>query len=164
MKSMLVAINKACETGGPSPIQEFSILAQWAADSYYRVVISANNGFSTIVRAMKTFPQDRGLQECCCLTLSNLCLSGNLEKAEQAGSVSAVIQAMKNHSSSVAVQSAACDALRNMSGLLEQQACAQELLDVLSQAKKLKLYPKHRVTADELYSMITSASTNKPER
>jgi hypothetical protein len=58
------------------------------------------------------------------LALGNLCNEspGNLMTVANAAGVQQVIAAMQKHPQSVAVQSAACDALRNMSGLILEHA------------------------------------------
>lgn len=107
-----------------APDSECCILAQWASNSYYSVVIANRQDLPAILRAMQCFPADRGLQECCCLALGNLCNEspGNLMTVANAAGVQQVIAAMQKHPQSVAVQSAACDALRNMSGLILEHA------------------------------------------
>jgi len=107
-----------------APEEECAVLAQCAVDSYYKVVIAGRGGIPAIVRAMACFPFHRGLVECCCLALSNLCggSGNNVHLIDSAGGVTQVIAAMRNHPQSVAIQSAACDALRNMSDLILQQA------------------------------------------
>ena len=159
VKRILLRIVAACiaqESGQPhvtAPERELFILVQWSVDAYYRIVMAANDGVATIVRAMRAFAAHRGLQECGCLTLGNLCVAGsNLPAVESAGGVAAIIAAMKMHASSIAVQSAACDALRNMSGLVVLPDTVDELVQLLGQVKEMKLFPKHRHTAVELYN------------
>lgn len=150
------------------PESEICILAQWASDNYYSIVIAARQGIPAIIRAMQTFPADRGLQECCCLALGNLCNAspGNLLSVESAGGVHQIIAAMRNHPSSVAVQSAACDALRNMSGLIMANAQSgilsdqPELIQVLSHCKDMYLRPVHKSIAETLLQSLL----NVPEQ
>lgn len=151
------------------PEAECCVLAQWAVDSYYQVVIANKEGIQAIVRVMTVFPDYRGIQEACCLALGNLCVSNgkNLKLTEGAGGVQAVIAAMRNHPQSVAVQSAACDALRNMSGLILIKLSSattdvgSDLLDVLSRAKEMPLHPSHRHIATALYQQVMTASENQ---
>jgi hypothetical protein len=42
----------------------------------YGIVITGKQGIPANGRAMQTFPNHHGLQECCCLALGNLC-NGN---------------------------------------------------------------------------------------
>lgn len=148
-----------------APEQECFILAQWAVDSYYRVVISANGGVAALVRAMEIFPYHRELQECCCLALGNLCMSGSsLPAVEQASGIYYVVAAMKNHPHSAAVQSAACDAIRNMLGLVlnhlaqaDQDPLVSDLQTMLSTTKDVPLlHPCHRSTASDLLTVIST--------
>jgi hypothetical protein len=171
VKEMIRTINERCEQAEAGaavlpPKDEISILAHFAPDAFYRVVISGKQGLSAITRAMRAFSACRDLQECACLALGNLCtLGNNLVVAEQAGAVPAIITAMRQHSSSVAVQSAACDALRNMSGLILAYAStsqtapiANELKEVLSHTSSMYLLPAHRQIADALSNLLRQAS------
>jgi hypothetical protein len=121
---------------------------------------------------MRAFWYDRDLQECCCIAMKNLlfssgCGSGDpplnvyLEAFEGVGGVAAVIAAMKNHPQSVAVQSAACDALRSMGSLLlqhveksPQSEMATQLIEVLNHTKQMVLLPYHRTVADQLLRAV----------
>ena len=174
VKLMLQEIRAACDAREQAssssavapPDRECCILAQWAADSYYRIVIAGNNGIPLIVRAMALFASHRGLQECGCLALGNLCSDsgGNLSAVQEAGGLAHIVRAMKQHSQSVAVQSAACDALRNMCALLVAHRCARktdeecftdDLMTALSHAKEMHLLPKHRRLASELLAIVS---------
>ena len=70
---------------------------------------------------------------------------------------------MRLHPTSVAVQSAACEALRNMSGLILAYAktptspIAAELVTVLSQTTNMYLLPSHRQIADTLLKLVQQA-------
>ena len=174
VKLMLKVIRAACDaqeassptatTAVVAPERECCILAQWAADSYYRIVIAGNNGIPLIVRAMALFASHRGLQECCCLALGNLCSEsgGNLSAVQEAGGLAHIVRAMKQHSRSVAVQSAACDALRNMCGLVAQHHCTcdeecfltNDLVAALTHAKEMHMLPKHRRLASDLLAIV----------
>lgn len=154
------------------PNEECYVVAHLSLDSYYRVVIVGCGGIPALVGAMRAFWYDRDLQECCCIALNNLlCSSGGgfvappfniyLEAFESAGGVAAVIAAMKNHPTSVAVQSAACDALRSMGSLLlrhvemsHQPETAIELIEVLTHTKKMVLLPYYQTVADQLLRAV----------
>lgn len=148
------------------PTAEITILAHFAPDAFYRVVISGKQGLQAITRAMFLFPNCRDLQECACLALGNLCTqNNNLVVAEQAGAVPAIIAAMRAHLSSVAVQSAACDALRNLSALVlanvtknPASPVASELMTVLRHASSMCLLPSHRQIADTLLNRLRQAT------
>jgi|UPI000581A75C hypothetical protein len=172
VKSIIETIQAKCDehdqgsSNSSPPEEECCVLAQWAVDAYYRVVIAGKQGIPALVRAMNVFAGYRGLQGCCCLALGNLCMQsgGNLIAVEAAGGVAAIVAAMRNHSSSVAVQSAACDALRNMSNLLLAHAATpsssigSELIQVLSHAKEMYLLPSHHSIAENLLSAISAQS------
>jgi hypothetical protein len=152
------------------PESECCILAQWGSDSYYSIVIVGTQGIPAIVRAMRTFPNHHGLQECCCLALGNLCNGnhGSLIAVEKAGGVRQIVDAMRNHPQSVAVQSAACDALRNTSGLILAHAqsgsstIVPELIEVLSHCKEMYLQPVHKHIAEVLLlSLVNIPRNNK---
>jgi hypothetical protein len=150
------------------PESECCILAQWGSDSYYSIVIAGKQGIPAIVRAMQTFPNHHGLQECCCLALGNLCNGndGSLIAVEKAGGVRQIVDAMRNHPQSVAVQSAACDALRNTSGLILAHAktgtstIVPELIVVLSRCKEMYLRPAHKNIAEVLLQSLVNIPQN----
>lgn len=171
---MIATINERSEqmqagvAGVEPPTAEVSILAHFAPDAYYRVVISGKQGLQAITRAMLVFQNCRELQECACLALGNLCTqNNNMAVAEQAGAVPAIIAAMRAHSSSVAVQSAACDALRNLSAVVLASAknpsspIASELTSALAQTSTMYLLPSHRQIADALLNLLQQAATNR---
>lgn len=147
------------------PEEECFLLAQWAVDSYYKVVIAGNGGIPALIRAMQVFPGNLGLQECCCTALGNLCeqSESNQIAVGAEGGIRHIVAAMKMHSQSVAVQSAACEALRNMSSCIDQQVKQStgmtcELIDVLQHAKEMYLHPSHRRTAEHLLSVTVMNS------
>jgi Armadillo/beta-catenin-like repeat len=147
------------------PEEECYLLAQWAVDSYYKVVIAGNGGIFALIRAMQAFPSCQGLQECCCTALGNLCASSecNQKAVDTAGGIRQIVAAMKLHSQSVAVQSAACEALRNMSSSVQKQVeesttVTCELIDVLQHAKEMYLHPNHRRTAEQLLAVTVMNS------
>ena len=169
VKEIINTINERSDQklGGSSssavdpPTDEINILAHFAPDAYYRVVISGKQGLQAITRAMCAFTHCRELQECGCLALGNLCTqNNNLVVADQAGAVQAVIAAMRSHPCSVAVQSAACEALRNMSSLIlayshtHTSPIGSELMTALSKTSSVYLFPVHREMADALMQLI----------
>lgn len=164
IKQIIATINESCDQMQQPPLQEINILAHFAPDSFYRIVISGKQGLEAILRAMQTFPNCRDLQECGCLALGNLCIqNNNLVIADQAGAVPTIIAAMRLHPTSVAVQSAACEALRNMSPLLLVYAKTQtslpgELMTALSNTSTLNLLPLHRQIADALLQLVGQAA------
>jgi len=160
------------------PEEECCVLAQCSIDSYYKVVITGRQGIPALVETMRAFPDHRGLQECCCLTLGNLGagVEGNskADAIDEAGGIKLIIAAMKNHPNSVAVQSAACEALRNLGGAVlakkedgdadamdvdVEDDVRTQLLDVLSKAKTMCMLPRHRNLADSLLRDIMAPPT-----
>jgi hypothetical protein len=154
------------------PSEECYVVAHLSLDSYYRVVVVGCGGIPALVRAMRTFWYDRDTQECCCIALKNLLGNSGcgsvappfntyMEALDRSGGVEAVIAAMKNHPQSVAVQSAACDTLRSMGGLLPQHVrrsaqseAAAELIEVLNHTKKMVLLPYYRTVAEQLLRSV----------
>jgi hypothetical protein len=209
-KKIIAAINERCDQLDATlstfsvqvhqpvspPEKETFILARWAVDSYYRKVITSNDGIRAIIRAMQTFPYSRGLQECCCICLANVCYSDQQQQQHQVSSLSMlsastsqirnvniisqnkvdnnldsrsfhnvskanksdtnsclcpaslrcidecngvryVVTAMKNFPKSIAIQSAGCDALRNMHDLIvrQEKPCSKERLSELDESK-----------------------------
>jgi hypothetical protein len=151
------------------PESECCVLAQWGSDSYYSIVIAGKQGIQAIVRAMQTFPNYHGLQESCCLALGNISNGNNasLVAVGNAGGVKQIVDAMKNHPQSVAVQSAALDALRNTSSLIVSYVQAgtstivPELIAVLSHCREMYLRPDHKKIADVLLQYLMTIPTSK---
>jgi hypothetical protein len=157
------------------PSEECYVVAHLSLDSYYRVVVVGCGGIPALVRAMRAFFYDRDTQECCCIALKNLLGSSGcgsvappfksyVEALDRAGGVEAVIAAMKNHPQSVAVQSAACDALLSMSGLLlqhvrksAQSEAAAELIEVLNHTKQMVLLQYYRTVAEQLLRAVMAS-------
>lgn len=87
---------------------------------------------------------------------------------DQANGVSAIINAMKMFPGSVAVQSAACDALRNLGALLmarvsTEEQLKRELMERLVHAKDMYLMPTHKSTAECLLQALATQQLS-PER
>jgi hypothetical protein len=98
----------------PSPPQaHLRMLAQWATDEYYKVVICKYNGISTIVQAMLFFPLEQNIQADGSTALG-LLVQGNASLQDGNGAAGAVAAATRNHPASISVQSAARTALRQM--------------------------------------------------
>jgi hypothetical protein len=136
------------------------MLAQWATDAYYKVVISKYHGISLLCQAMKVFPGDANLQVSCCTGLAQLA-SSHQDAIQTAGGVSLIINAMRNHPQSIQVQSAACESLRNMSvSILNQvqQAPKQtDLIQLLERAKTMYITPQGRNCATHLLMILNDS-------
>ena len=123
-----------------APETECAMLAQWATDAYYKVVISKYNGIPAICDAMELFSNHVNLQASCCTALGRLTIAQSPNQmhpqhitnptapSAPGGDpsinqriVSLIIRAMKTHPQSILVQSAACEALRNQSLLILKQ-------------------------------------------
>jgi hypothetical protein len=174
VREIIADIKRRCDeqvaSPGNSQVQppesECCVLAQWGSDSYYSIVIAGKQGISAIVRAMQTFPNYPGLQESCCLALGNISKGnhGSLIAVGNAGGVKHIVDAMRNHPQSVAVQSAALDALRNTSGLIAQAGTTTsvpELIAVLSHCREMHLRPDHKKIADVLLQYLVTIPTSK---
>jgi hypothetical protein len=98
-----------------APETKCVMLAQWATDAYYKVVISKYQGIPIICLAMRCYPQNATIQVACCTSLELLAYASQKQAIQDAGGVALVVAAMRNHPQSIQVQSAACQALRNMS-------------------------------------------------
>jgi hypothetical protein len=63
VKDYLQQINRLIEQRGELPIEICTILAKWSTDSYYAIVISKNNGISTIIKAMECWSKEEEEEE-----------------------------------------------------------------------------------------------------
>jgi len=140
------------------PDVECSTLAYFAEDGYYRVVISASNGIPTILLAMKTFPNHLGMQKACCTAISNLCNknANNQVLVNNAGGIAGILHAMEIHSSSIVVQSFACDALFHLKQFfisMEEDKQARAV-DCLTRAKGMYLMPGCIEHAEEILKSL----------
>jgi len=152
------------------PEEECYLLAYWAlVDNYNKAVICSMGGVEAVVRAMQTFPNSTGLQECGCLVLGNLCKNGPCQAIERAGGVESILRAAQRHPSSVAVQSAVCEALQNILNFEKatnnkETATATELetdlLSVLSHASSMYLSNNKHKTAELLLAKTLLRSDN----
>jgi hypothetical protein len=151
------------------PTDEMFILARWAVDSYYKVVIARQSGVTAILEAMRVFPWCQGLQECCCLAMANLCFDSdrNLAVMDNAGGFRQIVDTMKNHRTSIAVQSAACDALRNIlcmvlqtSSYFDKSKMRGDLIGALLHAQDMRLHPTYLKNVDALLTFLRDGSVN----
>jgi hypothetical protein len=152
----------SCDVHSPaiSPFPECAMLSQISKDAYYRVVIGSVDGVAAIIEAMATFVSHANLQEACCTALGNLCErngSNQLSIHKNEG-IQQIVAVMRLHSTSIAVQSASCDALRSMSILLlappESAKTSPQLLsdvkEVLTNATNMYITPKSKERANQL--------------
>jgi hypothetical protein len=178
VKAMIPAILARCHEAAEqrsdvtAPEEECYLLAHWAVDAFYKVVIASNGGIAALLRAMHCFPNQAGLQECCCKALANLCAQSTTNQGtfEQCHGVRHVIAAMQCHASSVAVQSAACEALASLAPDLLWRSVSDsldvtcDLLQVLQHAKDMYLHPTHRSTAERLLQLTVNNAMSNSRR
>jgi hypothetical protein len=168
VKTCIDNIEQMCQqqTSEPSttleyPETECSTLAQWATDAYYKVVISKYHGIAALCQAMRVFPGNANLQVSCCTALARLAASQQDAIQTEAG-VSLIILAMRNHSQSIQVQSAACESLRNMSVAILYQVQQvppkqTDLIELLERAKTMYITPQGRNSATHLLMMLNES-------
>jgi predicted protein tyrosine phosphatase len=128
VKELVVILNEKCDTAYRTstisevdiPYYECAMLSEIANDDFYRVVIRSANGIATIVKAMKVFPEYASLQEVCCNALGHLYVRNGSDLKGEANveSMHQIVAAMRMHTSSAAVQSAAGDTLRVISAIV----------------------------------------------
>lgn len=153
------------------------MIAQWSTDSYYKAVISKNNGVDILCDAMDEFPSDSSIQASCCTALEQLASTQQVAIHRAAG-IDLIITAMRNHPHSVQVQSAACQALRNMKlSLLQHPAVTSTSATAASDAlptgrfglaeEPLPLLPhsvEENATTSADVSSIDAATVSKMQR
>jgi hypothetical protein len=122
-----------------APEEECYLLAQWAVDSYYKVVIGANGGLEALVRAHECFPRNALVQEYACIAMAHLCRSTGSENQQAAVVAVRVVplllqSTLCRHAGNVAVVAAACEALSVLSPVWlawqqQQQPTTTSILD-----------------------------------
>lgn len=134
------------------PFADCAMLAQIGTDAYYRVVIGSADGVNTLIKAMSTFPHHAPLQEVCCRALGNLCeRNGSNQLAIQNnGGIQQIVSTMQCHGTSIAVQSAACEALQSMTALILAEEDSNSIVQVLSKARDMYITPQSKASADQL--------------
>jgi hypothetical protein len=149
-KELVTNLNKKCDdvlrastiSEADIPYYECAMLAEIADDAFYRVVIRSADGVAAIVKAMKVFPEHACLQEVCCTSLGKLFVRNrsDLHDDSNVEIMLQIVATMRHHSSSVAVQSAACDALKAISTVVstpQSQPRPQMLTDVADALTKV---------------------------
>lgn len=169
------------------PEEECYLLAYWARlDNYNKAVICSMGGVDAVIRAMRTFPDCAGLQECGCFVLGNLSRDSpcHSRAVARAGGVGQILQSAQRHPGSVAVQSAVCEALQAVLDFDDEQglegasattatsktrvvtmrqileSSKTDLLHVLSHASSMVLpRNKHRIAQDLLAKTLMHRAT-----
>lgn len=170
VKELVFTLNQKCETACQTqpvseadfPYSECALLAHISNDAYYQAVIGSVNGVTVMIKAMKVFPQHAMLQEACCTSLGNLCQrnGANQLQLQNGCGIHQIIDAMNTHSTSIAVQSAACGALRSLSTfILEPQSrqCPQtlnEIAELLAKAQRMYITSRAKDCAEQLLLTI----------
>ena len=118
VKTYLAEIKKLCQDAENEkdstlqpPIEQIASLSHLSVDAYYKVVISKYQGIQALCAAMRTFPDNPDLQACCCACLKNL---SNIVAIQNARGHLYCIDAMRNHPTSIQVQSEACQLLNHL--------------------------------------------------
>jgi hypothetical protein len=126
VKKIIKSLIQRCEAIEESiklsqiPLEDCMMLANLTNDAFYRVIVFSEQGVSVLVKTMQRFKYHAGLQEACCISLGNLCMSKtmSINVIEEENVVKQIVMAMKIHPNSFALQSAAHSALRLVSDLL----------------------------------------------
>jgi hypothetical protein len=166
VKDLVSTLDQKCETACQTqprseadvPYSECALLAHIANDAYYRVVIGSVNGVTVIIKAMKAFPRHAMLQEACCTSLGNLCQrnGSNQLQLQNCGGIHQIIDAMNMHPTSIAVQSAACEALRSMSAFIfapqsrQSPQTLNEIVELLTKVKTMYITSRAKERAEQL--------------
>lgn len=186
VRNLVTVLERKCKQAKPSgkamspeydPFSECATLTYIADDAYYRVVLGSANCVSALIKAMKLFPLHTILQEACCTALGKLCIGSgsNITDVKNEDGVQQIVSAMRTHSSSIAVQSAACAALRRMSPLLTEPSLKpddkvmDDVITSLKTAKGMYITPVSKAQAEELLSALKlqkrlSSPTPSPTR
>jgi hypothetical protein len=100
----------------PPPMEELSILANWAKDSYYVVVMIKNECIPITVSAMHAFSPHPEFLVVCCQMLKSFCEQGECYQnaVKTSGSVDVMLGTLRNHPGSSIVQYAVCEALESL--------------------------------------------------
>ena len=79
-------------------------------------IYMGTGGIEDVLRSMRMYPQDAGIQEHGCMALLNLAYNNtdNEVKIVKAGGIEAIISAMKAHPGEAKVQEEACRALGSL--------------------------------------------------
>ncbi|KAI2501430.1 hypothetical protein MHU86_13020 [Fragilaria crotonensis] len=165
-KELVSNLNKKCDDASRAatvseadiPYYECAMLAEFADDAFYRVVIRSADGVATIVKAMKAFPEHACLQEVCCNSLGRLFVrnGSDLQDDRNMETMLQILATMRMHSGSVAVQSAACVALQAVSSVVlmpQSQPRPQMLInvaDALTKALDMVVAPRSKERAEHL--------------
>lgn len=186
VRNLVTVLDRKCKQMKPSgkamspaddPFFECATLTYIADDAYYRVVLGSANCVASLIKAMKLFPMHTDLQEACCTALGKLCIGSgsNQTDVKNEDGVQQIVCAMRTHSSSIAVQSAACAALRRMSVLLTEPTLKpddkvmDDVIKSLKTAKGMYITPVSKAQADELLSALkmkqrVSSPSSSPTR
>jgi len=151
------------------PYPYCAMLMHIADDAYYRVVLGSANCVSILVKAMTLFPQRVNLQEACCCALGKLCdgNGSNQRAVMNANGVQQIVVAMRQHSASIAVQSAACAALRQMRTMLlnepklrSNRQVIRDVITSLNTAKRMYITARSKAYAEELLLALETQYTS----
>ena len=136
IKSHIARIIQSCESGSTEtgnsvpPEAECSILADWAHDAFYQVVISKHGGIHALLKAMDTFSDSPNLQAHCCVALGSLCFNNdnNRRLILSSGGIPTISSAIRKNLQSTQIQIAALKALKDILNLSNSQQGLDEFL------------------------------------
>ena len=149
------------------PESEFTTLASCARDPYYRVIIVSSGGVVAIIRAMDAFRYNEMLQASGCDALASLCKNsrGNQIAAREGRGLGAVLNAMRAHPPSVAVQSSSCVALLHLTSRntdsVSYLSSTEDFRELMDHALEQFMPPSSRESANIVLERV--ASTTRAE-
>ena len=132
VKNLLAKVGTICrehqqsldrDSAVPPPMEAYSILANWAKDSYYVVVMIKNESIPITVSAMHAFSSHPEFLVVCCEMLKSFCEQGECYQKTvktSGGGVGVMLDNIRNHPGSSTVQYAAREALQSLTSLPEQ--------------------------------------------
>ena len=160
VKTYLAEIKKLCQDAENEkdstlqpPIEQIASLSHLSVDAYYKVVISKYQGIQALCAAMRTFPDNPDLQACCCACLKNL---SNIVAIQNARGHLYCIDAMRNHPTSIQVQSEACQLLNHLQSELVMSSRSRDD-DALFDRDDDSSSTIDRINRDELQALLSHA-------
>lgn len=145
------------------------------------MVIGSNGGLAALVRALQTFSSNALVQEYTGTALARLCAQseGNqravvVQQQPDCCVVSLLVQAMRTYSQSVAVVSAAIEALSvlgpcwllltrtndNTDASMMMMKIQDNMVEVLRHAQQMYLHPTHKHMIEELLLVVFSSTVD----
>ena len=100
----------------------------WVSLSYQEKILSAG-GVTAVLRAMRAFPENEGVQSACCRALQHISITNThcAKTILAEGSIECIVETMRVHFQNEGVQHAGCAALR---ALANSKATKREIVSV----------------------------------